>query len=77
MATHSNILAQEIFWTEETGGLQSMEAQQVGQDLVTEPMNTNSGRKCVCSFIFCITDIRTLLYSYMLIQEQTSCQAQT
>ena len=27
IATHSNILAWEIPWTEETGGLQSMESQ--------------------------------------------------
>ena len=29
MATHSSILAQEIPWTEEPGGLQSMESQGV------------------------------------------------
>ena len=32
MATHSNILAWKIPWTEEPGGLQSMELQTVGQD---------------------------------------------
>ena len=31
-ATHSSILAWEISWTEETGGLQSMESQRVGHD---------------------------------------------
>ena len=36
MATHSNILAWEIPWAEEPGGLQSRELQIVGQDLVTE-----------------------------------------
>ena len=30
MATHSSILAWEIPWTEEPGGLQSMESQRVG-----------------------------------------------
>jgi len=30
MATHSNILAWEIPWTAEPGGLQSMESQRVG-----------------------------------------------
>ena len=35
MATHSSILAREILWTEEPGGLQSMEMQRVGHDLVT------------------------------------------
>jgi len=32
MATHSNILAWEIPWTEEPGGLQSMGLQRDGQD---------------------------------------------
>ena len=32
MATHSNILAWRIPWTEEPGGLQSMGLQRVGQD---------------------------------------------
>ena len=32
MATHSSILAWEIPWTEELGGLQSMGSQRVGHD---------------------------------------------
>ena len=36
MATHSGILAWEIPWTEEPGGLQSMGSQRVRQDLATE-----------------------------------------
>ena len=32
MATHSSILAGKIPWTEEPGGLQSMESQRVGHD---------------------------------------------
>ena len=36
MATHSSILAWEIPWTEETGGLQSMGSQRVGHDLATK-----------------------------------------
>ena len=32
MATHSSILAWEIPWTEEPGGLQSMESQRVGHN---------------------------------------------
>ena len=35
MATHSNILAWRIPWTEEPGGLQSMESQRVGHDRAT------------------------------------------
>ena len=36
MATYSSILAWEIPWTEEPGGLQSMGSQRVGHDLATE-----------------------------------------
>ena len=36
MATHSRILAWEISWTEEAGGLQSLELQRVGDDLTTK-----------------------------------------
>ena len=32
MATHSSILAWKISWTEEPGGLLSMESQRVGHD---------------------------------------------
>ena len=31
-ATHSSVLSWRIPWIEETGGLQSMESQRVGQD---------------------------------------------
>ena len=36
MATHSNILACEIPWTEEAGGLQSMGSQRGKHNLVTK-----------------------------------------
>ena len=36
MATHATILAWEISWTEEPGGLQFMGSQRVGHDGVTE-----------------------------------------
>ena len=36
MATHSSILAQEIPWMEEPGGLQSPGSQPFGYDLVTK-----------------------------------------
>ena len=36
MATHSSILAWEIPWTEEPGGLQSLGSQRVRHDLVAE-----------------------------------------
>ena len=36
MATHSSILAWEILWAEEPGGLQSTGLQRVRHDLVTK-----------------------------------------
>ena len=42
MATHSSILAWEITWTEEPGGLQSMGLQRVGQDLATKQQQSLS-----------------------------------
>ena len=36
MATHSSILAWEVPWTEEPGGLHSMGLQRVGHNLVTK-----------------------------------------
>ena len=36
MATHSSLLAWEIPWTEEPGGLQSVRLQRVGHNLVTQ-----------------------------------------
>ena len=36
METHSSILAWKISWTEEPGGLQSLESQRVGHNRVTE-----------------------------------------
>ena len=43
MATHSSILAWEVPWTEEPGGLQSVGLQGVGHDSVTkQPKRTES-----------------------------------
>ena len=36
MTTHSSVLAWEIPWTEQPGGLQSMGSQRVGHDLATK-----------------------------------------
>ena len=38
MAAHSSILAWRVPWTEEPGGLQSMESQRVGHDLATKQL---------------------------------------
>ena len=39
MATHFSILAWEIPWTEEPGGLQSYRITRVGHNLVTKPLH--------------------------------------
>ena len=41
MATHFSILAQEISWTEEPGGLQSMESQESD---MTQQLTNNNGK---------------------------------
>ena len=42
MATHSNILALDIPWTEEPGELQSMGLQRIRHDLETKKQQTSS-----------------------------------
>ena len=51
MATHSNILAWRIAWTEKSGGLQSMGLQRVGHDTpVLLPGKSHAWRSLVgCS----------------------------
>ena len=44
MATHSSILAWEIPWTDEPGGLQSMESQTVRHILVTKQRKNNGSK---------------------------------
>ena len=44
MATHSSILAWEIPWMEEPGGLQSMDLQRIRHDLATKKTHTKSIR---------------------------------
>ena len=41
-ATHSHFLAWTILWTEEPGGLQSMQWQRVRHDLATEHTHTHT-----------------------------------
>ena len=53
MATHFSILAWEIPWTEQPGGLQSMGLQRVGHDLMTKKQQTmNSILFCQCTTIY-------------------------
>ena len=42
MATHSSVLTWRIPWTEEPGGLQSMESQRVRQDQATNTTTRTS-----------------------------------
>ena len=42
MATHSSVLAWEIPWTEETGGLKSMGSQRVRHNLVHTHTHTHA-----------------------------------
>ena len=48
MATHSSILAWEIPWTEEPGGLQSLESQRVGHNWVTKHSTAQSIKMNMC-----------------------------
>ena len=45
MAAHSSILAWEIPWTEEPGGLQSMGSQRVGHDIRTQQRQENESSR--------------------------------
>ena len=56
MATHSSIVAWEISWTQESGGLESMGLQRVGHNLVTKPMREKETKQllnnhCALSWI--------------------------
>ena len=54
MAIHFSILAWEIPWTEEPGGLQSMGSQRVRHDLVTkqqQPPGKEHESKHICTYI--------------------------
>ena len=42
MAIHSSLLAWEISWTEEPGGLLSIRSQRIGHNLLTERAHTES-----------------------------------
>ena len=48
MATHYSILAWEILWTEEPGGLQSMGSQRIG---MTEQLSLSQVNKCYDKYI--------------------------
>ena len=61
MATHSNILAWEIPWTEEFGGLQSVGSQRVGYDRATNTLTLTTSLINLCKeFILGFADFSLL-----------------
>ena len=50
IATLSSILAWEISWTEEPGGLQFMALQRVGHDLATQQQRKTTIKSLKCTF---------------------------
>ena len=54
MATHSSILAWEILWTEEPGGLQTIRLQSVGHDLATEHHHQSIDLRIISLLVFSI-----------------------
>ena len=47
MAAHFSILAWEILWMEEPGGLQSMGSQSTGHDLATKQQGTGQMKRAL------------------------------
>ena len=66
MATHSSILAWRILWTEEPGGLQSMESQRVGHDWATNTCDKEYGLCLDSNFCIWISNILALLVEKIL-----------
>ena len=52
MATHSSILAREISWIEEPGGLQSMGSKRVRHNLATKQQQQQLGIYCTEELMF-------------------------
>ena len=67
-ATRSSVLAWEIPWAEETGGLQSMESQRVRHDLVKQQQMPRMlyEKYLPCKVILCLSEIQRHLYFYLL-----------
>ena len=69
-ATRSSILAWEIPWAEETGGLQSMGSQKVRHDLATKQQQQMPQILheiyVPCKIILCLSEIQMHLYFYLL-----------
>ena len=70
MATHSSALAWEIPWTEEPGGLQSMELQRVRHDCARTHACMFYIVSCLCLILFSIFLFSDILVSWGNIHEQ-------
>ena len=72
MATHSSILAWEILGTEESGGLQSMGLQRVGNNFVTKPPPLLQRSRTELSLSSC-SQTQRKIYKYILIESKAVC----
>ena len=57
---HSSILAWEIPWTEEPGGLQSTGLQRVGHDLVTKQQQQQPLCQLACKLCYIVVGVHCL-----------------
>ena len=60
IAAHSSILAWEILWTEDSGGLQAMGLQRAGHDSVTKQQG-NAAPECGLSVLVLTLNLETSL----------------
>ena len=75
MATHSSILAWRIPWTEEAGGLQSMDCKESD---MTEQLNHHCYIcVCVCVYVYVNMYVCIYVYIYAYISESLSYTPET
>ena len=75
MATHSSILAWEIPWTEDPGGLQSMGSRKVGHDWATQQQQQNwVKRSTQCKRLIMKTWAVTQGHAQLMLLPQTGRQ---
>ena len=65
IATHSSILAWEIPWTEESGGLQSMGLKRVGHDIMTKQQQNESFISVTIFFNFPFGSFLSLYWNFL------------
>ena len=72
MATHSSILVWKMPWTEESGGLQSMESQRVLHDLMTKQRRAKNDKILplfLCRFLLHSLNLTQVLNLKMVIND--------